>query len=481
MHPLSKISVALLVAGSLSACTNLAPNFEYPESPVANSISGITDLEVQPQIELAAWREFFPSPDVRQLIELALGNNRDLRIAAANVAEAQGLYQIQQREYLPDIGINGAGTSTRNSTNLTGDDNISRSYSANVGLVSYEIDFWGRIRNLNDAALASYFGTLEAQRSSQLSIISETANAYYNWLAATENLRLADETLESRKKSMELIKLRETVGISSALDIAQAQVALVTVEAQRAQNQRTLSNFKAALELLVGTPIDQLLANQKNGHKPEFKLQIPDNLDSSILLSRPDIIRSEEALRAANANIGAARAAFFPRVSLVGSTGLASSDLSDLFGSGSSTWTFTPSIALPLFGNSNQANLDVAKARQQRSVAEYEKAIQTAFSEVYTNAQARIARRAEIDANTRLVTAQQDRLKLAEARYRAGLDSYTEVLDSQQNLFSAEQALLESERGEVEAVIQLYKALGGGDNTSKSFRELHNQAEQNQG
>jgi len=466
MARIVKTGLTLTLAIGLAGCANFAPEFLKPEAPVAATIVGSeanAEKPVVETVELLAWREFFPDKAARDLIERALENNRDLRIAAANVAEAQGLYQVQRREYIPDIGLSGGSNASKNSTNLAGNDQISRSYTASVGLTSYEIDFWGRIRNLSDAALASYLATVEAQRASQLSVISETANAYYNWLAATENLRLADGTLASRDKSLELIKLRETVGIASSLDIAQAQVALVTVEAQRAQNLRTLSGYKAALELLVGAPIDDLLGGQAPQAKPSFELVVPANLSADVLLNRPDILSAEQNLRASNANIGAARAAFLPRVSLVGSGGLASGELSDLFKSGSSTWSFAPSISLPLFGNSNQANLGVAKAREQRSVAEYEKAIQTAFSEVYTQFQARSARRDEIDANARLVAAQSERLNLAEARYRAGLDSYTEVLDSQQNLFAAEQPLLESERGEVEAILQLYKALGGGE------------------
>jgi len=466
--PIKILSLSVVIA--LSGCANLEPLFSVPKAPVAGSIVNQSKEKAQP-ISLKAWQDFFPNENARTLIALALKNNRDLHIAAANVAEVEGLYQIQRQAKVPDISANGSGTTTRNSTNLSGNDNISRSYTASIGLASYELDFWGRVRNLSDAALANYFSTLEAQRASQLSVIASTANAYSDWLAAKGNLDLAKKTLESREKSYDLIKLRESVGIASTLDLAQAEVAKVTVEAQQAQAVRSLSAAKAALELLVGTSINEVVNAETIDPRLAFDFEIPENLDSNIILSRPDIIAAEEELRASNANIGAARAAFFPSITLMGSAGFASGDLNQLFSSDAKTWTFVPSISIPIFGNANRANLEVAKARQAKEVAQYEKAIQTAFSEIYVNLIARKARGVEIDANKRLVKAQQKRLTLAQARYDAGLSNYLEVLEAKENLFGAQQALLESERGEAESIIQLYSALGGGDSLQGSFRE----------
>jgi len=476
--------ITAIMSMSMVACTNVSSKITTPvptvAPPVANTISGQQKVATK-KINLVAWEQFFTDPTAKIIITTALKNNRNLRIAATNVAEAQGLYQIRRRDLLPDIGINGSRSQNRNSPNLTGNNNTINSYAVNVGLVSYEIDFWGRVANLKDAALANYFATLEAQRTSQLSVISETANAYYNWLATRENLRLANATLKARDQSLRLITLRQTVGIASELDHAQAEVAKATVEAQKAQIERALTGYQAVLELLVGSPIDQMLASGKHSGKPKFSFVVPENLNSSVLLNRPDIIAAEEGLRAENANVNAARAAFLPSVSLVGSGGFASGSLGDLFNSSSKTWSFTPSINLPIFGNSNKANLGVAKARQNRSVAEYEKAIQVAFSEVYTQFQARKARRYEIIANNKLVRAQKKRQNLAQVRYDAGLASYIEVLDSQQNSFASEQSLLESERGEVEAIIQLYKALGGGDAITGSFRAKTQNPQSKQG
>lgn len=466
-------TVTALACVVIVGCTNVSSKVKTPISKVtpqiANTISGQEKTPTR-KVDLVAWQQFFTDPTAKIIISTALKNNRDLRIAATNVAEAQGLYQIRRRALIPNVGINGSITNTRNSPNLVGNNNTTTSHSVNVGLVSYEIDFWGRIASLKDAALANYFATLEAQRTAQLSVVSETANAYYNWLATRENLRLANATIKARAQSLRLITLRQTVGIASKLDQAQAEVAKATVEAQKAQIERALTGYQAVLELLVGSPIDSILSSSKHAGKPKFSFFVPGNLNSSVLLNRPDIIAAEEDLRAANANVNAARAAFLPSISLVGSGGFAGGELIDLFKFSSRTWSFTPSINLPLFDNSNQANLDVAKARQNRSVIAYEKAIQVAFSEVYTQFQARKARSSEIIANNKLVSAQKKRQNLAQVRYDAGLASYIEVLDSQQNSFASEQSLLESQRGEVEAIIQLYKALGGGDNITSSFR-----------
>ena len=469
------IGLTVIMSMTMVGCSNVSSKIKTPATKVApsvaNTISGQKKL-VTKKVNLVAWQTFFTDPTAKRIISMALKNNRDLRIATTHVAEAQGLYQIRRRDQTPDVGANGSVTQVRTPPSLssTGNSYNSTSFAASVGLVSYEIDFWGRVANLKEAALADYYATLEAQRTSQLFVISETANAYYNWLATRENLRLANATLKARKQSLKLITLRQTVGIASDLDHAQAEVAKATVEAQKAQIQRALTGYQAVLELLVGSPIDKMLASSKHTGSPKFDFVVPENLNSTVLLNRPDIIAAEESLRAANANVNAARAAFLPSISLVGSGGFAGTDLSDLFKLSSKTWSFIPSINVPLFGNSNQANLDVAKARQNRSVAEYEKAIQVAFSEVYTQFQARKARRSEIVANNKLVWAQKKRQNLAQVRYDAGLASYIEVLDSQQNLFASEQSLLESQRGEVEAIIQLYKALGGGDAKTGNFR-----------
>lgn len=467
--PLFRTSMLVASIVAISGCTHYMPDFVRPSSAVSEVINSKAQGTTAP-VTLKAWQHFFPDPKAKKLIGLALENNRDLHIAAANVAEAEGLFQVQRKAQIPDIQANGGANISGNSQQLTGNDNISRNFSTNIGWTSYEIDFWGRVKSLKAAALASYFATLEAQRSSQLTVISSTATAYTNWLTAKQKLQLADQTLKGRLESFELIKLRESIGIASALDLAQAEVAELTVEAQRAQFVRALIQAKANLELLVGKPIDSVLDEPDSTQTAEFEFVIPQKLSSQLILARPDVMLAEEQLRAANANIGAARAAFLPRISLVGSAGFASNSLSKLFSSDATTWAFGPAISMPLFGNSNKANLAIAKARNARSVAEYEKTIQLAFSEIYTELESRKSRRQEISANQRLVNAEKKRLALAQERYNAGLSSYIEVLDSQQNLFNSQQSLLEAQRGETLSIIQLYRALGGGDGLTTSFR-----------
>ncbi|MFT5708174.1 MAG: multidrug efflux system outer membrane protein [Oceanospirillaceae bacterium] len=468
--PLFRSSLLLVSIIAVSGCANYLPNFELPATPVSEIINKEAKGKVQ-QVSLKAWQDFFPDEKTRALITLALENNRDLHIAAANVAEAQGLFQIQRQALIPNIEAQGGSTYSGNSRNLTGNNNTSQNFSANVGWTSYEIDFWGRVKSLKEAALATYFATLEAQRSSQLTVISSTASAYSNWLVATQKLQLADQTLEGRIKSFELIQVRESIGIASALDLAQAEVAQLTVQAQRTQFVRALIQAKANLELLVGKPLEAILQQPTLSQSADFDFAIPNKLSSQLILARPDVMLAEEKLRAANANIGAARAAFLPRISLVGSAGFASNDLSKLFSSDATTWSFGPAISIPLFGNSNKANLEVAKARNERSIAEYEQAIQIAFSEIYIELESRKSRLLEISTNQRLVTAEQKRLYLAQERYNAGLASYIEVLDSQQNLFSSQQSLLDAEHGDTLSIIQLYRALGGGDGLKSSFRQ----------
>ncbi len=467
-----KLLLLALIVFFLSGCANNPTLFERPAIPISQTISGEKG-SVTPEIELVAWQIFFTDTTVRKLIALALEHNRDLYIATAKIAEAQGLYQIQARELIPSINAGASGSKTRNSENFTGNNQVSDSYNIELGLVSYELDFWGRIRNLKDAALSDYFATLAAKRTVKLSTISEVANAYYKWLTAKENVALGHQTLTARNKSLELIGLRRSIGIASSLDYAQAEVSKASVETQLAQNERTLSTSYAALEVLVGTSIRDIVNSNTDLRRQFFALSVPETLSSEVLLNRPDVIAAEEALYRANANIDAARAAFLPRVSLIGSGGLASTDLNNLFESSSKTWSFMPSISLPLFGNNLQANLDVTEARKIRTVAEYERKIQVAFSEVYTQFNARKALEKEAIAHDTLVSAQKKRLELSEARYNAGISSYLEVLDSQQDLFTAEQNQLLAEGAEIEAIILLYKALGGGDNINLTPRELY--------
>jgi len=464
-------SFILVGALSLTGCANLTPDYSRPIAPV-NGVISETKGTQSALIQLKAWQEFFPDVRVKELISLSLEYNRDLRIATANVAQAEGLFQIQRTLLLPSVDASGSIAASNGATTLTSGNNATvQNYTTSIGFTSYEIDFWGRVSSLNAGALATYYATLEAQRSSKLNVIASTASAYIDWLSAKESLDLADQTLTGRENFYELMKLRESIGIASNLDLAQAEVAQVTVEAQRAKLIRALVNARAKLELLVGTPLDVILNKPTISKIDVLKFHVPKNLSSQIILSRPDIMEAEELLISSNANIYAARAAFLPQISLNGNVGLSSQSLGELFSSNASVWSFGPSINIPIFDNGRQANLDVAKALQERNIAQYEKAIQVAFFEIYTEFEGRKARKIEVHAIQRLVKAEQRRLSLAQARYNAGLSSYFEVLDSQQNLFTAQQSLIESQRGLSDSVIELYRALGGGDGINSSFRD----------
>ncbi len=477
--PFIRTSFALATIMTLSGCASYLPNYQQPALPVEAVIDGTADgslssnlSEAQAQtVSLKAWQEFFPDQQLQVLIKQALLHNSDLHIAMANVAEAEGMFQIQRSEQLPTISTNGSANISGNSKNLTGNTNISRNYSANVGWASYEIDFWGRVRSLKASALASYFVTLAAQRSSKLTVIASTATSYLNWLTAKQKLNLAERTLKTRVDSYELIKLKESIGVASNLDLAQAEVALASVEAQRAQLIRSVIQAQASLALLVGKPISQVLAKSNLEAPLLVEFTTPNKLSAQLILARPDVISAEETLRAANANIGAARAAFLPRIALTANAGFASNSLSKLFTSDASTWSVGPAVSFPIFGGNNKANLKVAKARNDKALAQYQKTIKSAFSEIYIELKNRPSRDIEIAANKRLVKAQTTRLTLAQERYNAGLSSYIEVLDSQQNLFNAQQSLLDSQSAKAQSTIVLYRSLGGGDGLTNSFRQ----------
>ena len=466
----SLTSVTALAASLiLSGCLSMAPNNERPQTSIEQSFGQDTGQKLKAQdaaFTLEAWQDFFPDSNARVMIEEALQSNTDLRIAIARMAEVEGRYQIQREDLFPSISGEVSQTRTKNSANvftIPGVDSIQDVYSANVGLMSYELDLFGRVRSLNDAALAQYLSSAEAARSVKLSVIAQTANAYYSWISAYRSLNLAEKTLKSRQESLDLIQKRLDTGIASELDLAQAQAALATVSAQKAQFDRAHAAAKSALELLIGKPLSAVNFDTEQLKLAAMAIELPDNINSEVLLSRPDVLSAEQSLYAANANIGAARAAFFPSISLTGQYGYSSTEFDNLFDNESKAWSFMPSIRIPIFNNGLHANLDIAEAQQQRLIAEYEKAVQQAFSEVYQLMANRSTYGGELEANRSLVKAQSKRLQLAEAKYKAGLASYLEVLNAQQDQFTAEQALLETERAQLANVISLYKALGGGD------------------
>ena len=461
---LSLITAALLLGGgALTGCT-LAPEYQAPDSPVPATVGdAATGVDA---VMLPGWQALFPDPHLRQLIATALDNNRDLRLALLDVAEARAQYRIEGAALLPSISANAEGTRQRLPADLsrTGDSTVQSQYGVNVGVASYELDLFGRVRSLKQSALESYLATEEARRSAHITLVSEVANAYLTLMADRESLRISRDTLAAQQESVDLVQGRFDLGLGSELDLRQAQAALETARASQARFQRRVDADRNALAVLVGAPLPPLPGENLDDPTVATLPDVPAGLSSSVLRLRPDILGAEHALRAANANIGAARAAFFPRISLTGSAGTASAELSGLFESGSKAWSFSPSLSLPIFsGGRNRANLDVAEVRRDRNVARYEQAIQTAFQEVADALAARDSLRREEQAQSALVTATERSLTLAEARYREGADDYLAVLDARRNLLDARQQRVAVTLDKLTNRVTLYRALGGGE------------------
>lgn len=456
--------LSLLVAAILAGCS-MAPRYTQPDAPIVN-VYPAEGSHASGDASATGWRTFFPDQRLQLLIETALANNRDLRIAALRIEEARAQYGIQSADLLPNLNATASGSRTRTAASLSpiGQTSINTNYQVGFSLAAFELDFFGRVRSLNDAALAQYLATEEASRAARITLIAEVAKAYLAEQAFAEQYELARKTLESRDAAYKLAKQRFEVGASSALDLRQNETLVQSARASLAALNRQRAQATNALMLLVGKPLADLPAAQTLSGQ-HIVTDIPPGLPSDLLTHRPDIRAAEQRLQAANANIGAARAAFFPRITLTGSIGTASNDLSGLFEAGSRTWSFVPQLVLPIFdAGRNSANLNLAEARNNIAVADYEKAIQTAFREVSDALVARAALEEQIQAQQAVQDAQAERLKLADMRYQAGVASSLEVLDAQRELFTAQQALVQARLLRLTNAIDLYRALGGGLN-----------------
>jgi len=455
-----QLTLSLLAAGVLSGCS-LAPTFERPAAPVASAYPAESTTG---SIATAAWREFFPDLRLQLLIETALENNRDLRIAALRIEEARAQYNIQSADLLPNLNATASASRARVPGSLTasGNSTVNSSYQVGLGLAAFELDFFGRVRSLNDAALAQYLATEEASRAARITLIAEVAKAYLAERAFAEQYELAAKTLESRANAYKLAKQRFDVGASSALDLRQSEVLVQSARASLATLTRQRAQASNALTLLAGKPLTNLPAAQALSEQ-NIVTEIPAGVPSDLLERRPDIRAAEQRLKSSNANIGAARAAFFPRISLTASTGTSSNALSGLFEAGSRNWSFVPQLVLPIFdAGRNNANLSLAEVRNNAAIADYEKTIQVAFREVADALVARAALDEQIDAQRAVQEATAERLKLADLRYQNGVASSLEVLDAQRELFSAQQALVQARLLRLTNAIDLYRSLGGG-------------------
>jgi len=455
--------VLVLIVTLLGGCT-LVPEYKRPDAPVpsrwqagADPVKGVSAADLP-------WREFFADPRLQKVIETALRNNRDLRLAALNAEKARALYGVQRAELLPSVNAIGSGSLERVPADLssTGSARTSERYDVKLGVSSWEIDFFGRIRSLKDQALEEYLASDEARRSAQILLVSNVANAYLALAADRQNLKLAVSTLEAQETSHRLIRKRYDVGLASELDLRRSQSQVETAKGNVARYTQSVSLDQNALDLLVGSPLPQeLLPADLAGIAPPR--EIAAALSSEILLRRPDVLASEHQLKAANANIGAARAAFFPRIALTTSVGTASADLSGLFKSGGNTWSFAPLITLPIFDARTWSAYDVTKVQREIVVTQYEKAIQTAFREVADALAARDTMDRQVAAQESLVEALAETYRLSDARYNRGIDSYLGVLDAQRSLYAAQQGLITLQMTRLTNRVTLYKALGGGD------------------
>jgi multidrug efflux system outer membrane protein len=479
------IAAALLVAGAVSGCS-MAPAYQRPAAPVADAFPTVPPAAgaagsaapaaavpaSAPSAADTAWRAFFPDGRLQQLIATALDNNRDLRIAALRIEEARGAYRIQRADRLPTLNATLGETRGRTPgfANATGRSQVGERYDAGLGSSAFELDFFGRVKSLSDAALASYLASEEARQAAQISLVAEVAKAYYTERAFAEQQSLAERTYQARKRTFELTRQRLEAGASSRLDLRSNEQQMETARAAALAVARQRAQAANALTLLVGqalpqasTPQDANAAPDAGDAQADAMSALTAGLPSDLLANRPDIRAAEQRLKAANASIGAARAAFFPRITLTTSAGSASRDFSGLFDSGNDTWTFVPQLVLPIFDTGrNKANLDVSHARKHIAVADYEKTIQQAFREVADALAARSYLGDQVAAQRAVQDAQAERLRLLQLRFENGVASSLDVLDAQRELFTAEQALVQARLLRTTSAIDLYRALGGG-------------------
>jgi multidrug efflux system outer membrane protein len=450
----------------LAGCS-LSPFYERPALPTAASYPEVDGASTQTAlgVEQLGWREFFTDAKLQEVIAQALENNRDLRIAMQRVEEARGLYGIQRADRLPSISAGATASRSRVPADLsyTGSAMTADQYEATLNLSTWELDFWGRMRSLTTAALESYLATEEARRAVAISLIAQIANTYLLERELDERIAIAQQTLAGREDSYRIARRRFEVGYASKLDAVQAETLLNQARADQAALMLQRDQNHNALTLLVGVALTDLETRPLSAVEPGFVRDISAGLPSDLLMNRPDVVAAEHQLKAANANIGAARAAFFPRIVLTGNLGTGSAELNGLFAAGSSVWTFSPSLTLPIFdGGRNRANLEVSKARRNLAVADYERTIQGAFREVADALAERRWLTEQVAAQQATVRAQTERARLARLRYQNGAAPYLEVLDAERDRFVAEQALVQVRRALLASSVNLYAALGGG-------------------
>ncbi len=479
-------AVCALPVLALMSCT-LEPHYQRPTPAIAADWPTRSSPEVAKAAAPAAaapaaaigWRDFFTDARLQKLIEVSLQHNPDARIASLNIAAARAQYRIQRADLFPTINASGletaekfpasvapiatSGAAAGGATPTASGSGVLRYFDVGIGFTSYEIDVFGRVRSLNKQRLQQYLGYVETRRSTQITVIAEVAAAYLTLLADQQLLKITEDTLASQQESLKLIRMSFDGGVDTALDLHQAETTVATAQANLAQYTRQLAQDQNALVVLLGTPLPSELPSGSNLDEEALLADLPEGLPSDVLTPRPDILAAEHNLMAANANIGAARAAFFPRITLTGSYGTASTQLSGLFDHGSTAWTFSPQISLPIFaGGANLASLDLAKVQKNVLIVQYEQSIQTAFREVADALSGRATLDSQMAADQSLLAATNESFRLANMRFNGGVDNYLAVLDSQRLLYGAQQSLIEVKLARLQNLVTLYKALGGG-------------------
>ncbi|HYR34902.1 MAG TPA: efflux transporter outer membrane subunit [Burkholderiales bacterium] len=457
---MKRLVFTLLLAG----CTTMAPTYKRPDAPVSAAYpagaaykeSGNTSSPPATEI---GWRDFLADPRLQRFVDIALANNRDLRVAALNVQQVQAEYRIQRSALYPTVAAFADRSAVRNPTSINP---VQKSWSAGVQ-ASWEIDFFGRLKSLSDAALEQYFASGEARRAAEILLVSQVADQYLMALALDEQLAVTRQTLATAEESYKIVKLQFDTGTAPELALQQAQSVVEQANTNLAAQTRTRAQAENGLVLLLGQPVPADLPPAVPLDQQRMLADVPAGLPSDLLTRRPDILQAEALLRSENANIGAARAAFFPSISLTASVGTESAALSGLFGAGSLAWAFLPQIVTPIFeGGALRANLDLATIRKDIGVAQYEKTIQSAFREVADGLAARGTFDDQLAAQTRYTATQQRSLELSQFRYRNGVDSYLQVLTAQTGYYNAQLALVAAREQRLTNLVDLYRALGGG-------------------
>lgn len=458
--PLLLWASGVIALWGLAGCS-LTPNYERPEAPVPAQFS---DAPARASISSSAaaadvaWQDFFNDARLKHLIDLALRNNRDLRIAVLNIEQTRALWQIKRADELPSVsaGVNGSRLPNAQGT-------ITSTYTTGLSVTSYEVDLWGRVRALSQSAQSQYLATEEARKTVHIALVASVANAYVNLMADDALLQIAQDTLASRQTSLQLIQLKFDHQAASQLELSLAQSLWEGAKVSLAQLSRQRAQDLNALELLLGQAIPSDLPQGLPLSDWALLPDLPAGTPADLLLRRPDVRQAELLLLANNANIGAARAAFFPRISLTGSAGLVSGDMSALFNNGNGAWSFTPQLLLPIFdAGRNQANLEAAKIGRDIALAQYEKTIQVGFREVSDALMARDTYQRQVQAQNAQLAAERTRLQLTDLRYTQGASNALELLDAKRTLFATEQAAVLAQAQQVQSLVNLYKVLGGG-------------------